>query len=799
MRPRTRKVLSDFFGNPTRTVMVIASITVGLVAIGMILVLRQAMVTDMMQGYAAVNPANIQIQGVFFDQDFINHLARMPEIRQAEGVAIKTLRVKTGSSQLKPIKLLASRDYAKREIGQVKLVEGDWPPLDREIVLEVNRADETPYKIGDTVLIKLTSGEIRGLKLVGIVQDQTLGSDRGGAGFFLAPIQGYITLETLPWLKIPDLFTTLQFTTAGGSDRAAIEAAASSILEECRKNGYTTISKAVRLSTEHPNLLYVNAMTAILVLLGFLVLFLSAFLIINTLSALLNQQIEQIGVLKSFGGTRQQIIFLYLSLVLLFSVIGFVIAAPLAHLVAYWEQNLLAPQLNYSSSGFRWFLPAVLGQALIALIVPQAAALIPILHGSNLTVQQALSGSENAEVKNPAGRQTHLAWLHLSRPIAISLRNVFRKRLRLILTLVTLTLGGGMFVATFNMRASIADYIARLGNYFMADVNLSFNRAYSIHEVEQIARAVPEVESIEGWAAAVGQIITADGHPGEAILMEGPPENSVLLEPILIRGRWLDPQDENAIVLNEVFMELYPQVQVGDTVTIKIAGSEVRWAVVGFFQFAGKNTGLVAFTHYSPLAKATHSFNHSTDFRIVARKKNLTLGEQTALAEKLEQVFTERGYQVAEASAGQSVLTNSAKGLNALTGFLLFLSVLMAVVGTIGLSGTMSLNVMERTREIGVMRAIGASDFEIERMIIVEGLVVGLISWITGVVAAMPVSNALAAAIGGAIFGRPIPVSFTFTGVGIWLGLMVIFTIVASLLPARTASRLTIRQILAYE
>ena len=88
-------------------------------------------------------------------------------------------------------------------------MEGVWPPQKREIVLEVNRWDETPYKIGDTVLIQLSSGEVRGLSLVGIVQDQTLGADRGGAGFFLAPIQGYVTLDTLPWLKLTDLFNTL--------------------------------------------------------------------------------------------------------------------------------------------------------------------------------------------------------------------------------------------------------------------------------------------------------------------------------------------------------------------------------------------------------------------------------------------------------------------------------------------------------------------------------------------------------------------------------------------------------------
>ncbi|TLN04221.1 ABC transporter permease, partial [bacterium] len=382
---------------------------------------QQAMSSDMKEGYAAVNPANIQIQGVSFDQDFIDHLARLAGVRQAEGVAITTLRVRTGADQLKPIKLLAARDFAGRKINQVKLVAGNWPPQDREIVLEVNRLDETPYRIGDQVLIQLSGGEIRELKLVGVVQDQTLGADRGGAGFFLAPIQGYLTLDTLPWLKLPDSANSLQLTTVDGTDLARIEETANAVLEDCRQNGYTTISKAVRRSTEHPNLLYIDAMTAILFLLSFLVIFLSAFLIINTLSALLNQQVEQIGVLKSFGGTRGQIIRLYMGLVLLFSLFAFLVAVPLANLVAFWELDVLAPQLNYASRGFRWVPLAVWGQALIALIVPQAAALIPILRGSNLTVQQALSGSENAEVRNPVKQPGWLKRLRISRPIVISL------------------------------------------------------------------------------------------------------------------------------------------------------------------------------------------------------------------------------------------------------------------------------------------------------------------------------------------------------------------------------------------
>jgi len=131
--------------------------------------------------------------------------------------------------------------------------------------------------------------------------------------------------------------------------------------------------------------------------------------------------------------------------------------------------------------------------------------------------------------------------------------------------------------------------------------------------------------------------------------------------------------------------------------------------------------------------------------------------------------------------------------------FLLIMALLTASVGSMGLAGTMGMNVLERTREIGIMRAIGAKDSVIMRTVIAEGIVIGIISFVLAVVLSVPFTYGLSAIVSLAIFETPIQVVFTFTGYGIWLGLVLILSAIASILPARNAARLTIREVLAYE
>ena len=123
----------------------------------------------------------------------------------------------------------------------------------------------------------------------------------------------------------------------------------------------------------------------------------------------------------------------------------------------------------------------------------------------------------------------------------------------------------------------------------------------------------------------------------------------------------------------------------------------------------------------------------------------------------------------------------------------------MVIVGVLGLISTMGIQIIERTREIGVMRAIGASNRELLHMILVEGCLIGLLSWFVSTLAAYPISRIINIGFGEIFLRTPLDFRFHPAAPFIWLGLVILFTVIASTIPARKATRLTVRETLAYE
>jgi putative ABC transport system permease protein len=165
----------------------------------------------------------------------------------------------------------------------------------------------------------------------------------------------------------------------------------------------------------------------------------------------------------------------------------------------------------------------------------------------------------------------------------------------------------------------------------------------------------------------------------------------------------------------------------------------------------------------------------------------------------LEDHLERTGLRVTMVSTIQNERAEAEVAFDAIVSLLLVMAVLLALVGGLGLMGTMSINVLERTREIGVLRAIGAPNRGVAQVFILEGIAIGLLSWLMGSLLAIPMSQGLNQALGGAMMGTSLTYSYSLPGLWLWLVLVICLSALASFIPARNASRLTVREVLAYE
>lgn len=801
IKPSWHKILADLIGNPLRSLLVIASIFVGLFAIGVITTTYLVMAGDMRLNYGASNPANIMISTALYDRDLLDHLRHIDGVREVDGERALDLRVKISAGTWKPIHLRAMPDGEDKQVNRLRLLDGSWPPGDREIVLEQHHLNEIGAGVGDWIPIELSANKTRTLKLVGIVQDQSIGIGNPG-GFFNSPQQGYVTQKTVELLEQsrPYLLNSIYVTVAqGADDLVQIEAVKNQVRAKIDATNVDIYSAEVRGSSQHPNQDLIQAVMGILILLGVMVVFLSGFLITSTLQALLNQQMVQVGIMKTVGANRFQIVRIYQTLILIFGLLAFVFAAPLANYLSLKLVHFLALQTNIVLQDRQIVLPTVFLQFFLAIFVPQVAAFFPVWQGAQLSVVQALNGLlQNASTSQGWAEMFIASLQRISRPMRLALRNAFRRKDRLILTLLTLTLGGAVFIATFNVRISLQNYVGLISNYFQADVNISTRRPYRIEQVQSVLAGVPGIQHVEGWAGARGEVLMADGTAADRVQLLAPPAGSILVEPILMKGRWIIPGDQNAIVLNDLFLTNYPDLNVGDTLHLRINGDDTEWMIVGFFQLSGKMGGYMAYANYEYFSELIHQPFQASMFRVVAEHP-LSLPEQERLADIVGAHLKANNIMTTDISTGAHISQNTSQGFNTLTAFLMFMAILIALVGSIGLAGTMSMNIMERTREIGIMRSIGATNQVLMQMVILEGMVIGLLSWFLGAVISFPVSKVLADGINLALFGSTSQLGFTLNGFVLWLLMVVILSATASILPARNASRLTIREVLNYE
>ena len=168
---------------------------------------------------------------------------------------------------------------------------------------------------------------------------------------------------------------------------------------------------------------------------------------------------------------------------------------------------------------------------------------------------------------------------------------------------------------------------------------------------------------------------------------------------------------------------------------------------------------------------------------------------RTNVAQAAQRILTDAGFVVRSAASVSRAQAVSVGHMLPLILVFLALSIGISVVGFAGLTSTMSTNVLERTREFGVMRAIGAPGSTVRRLVVLEGIFTAVVSWVIAAILA-PLLTALM--IGN--LSLPVGTPFQISGVGvvIWVVVVVVGAALATLAPASQASRLTVREALAY-
>src|SRR4029078_6167636 len=166
--------------------------------------------------------------------------------------------------------------------------------------------------------------------------------------FWSGAVSAYITFDMLEWLGEPGAYNTLNIIVAEhGNDKAPLQQVADAVGNKVQKSGRTVYWTQVPEPGRHWSSDNLNSMVLLLGILGFLALLLSGFLVVNTISALLTQQIRQIGIMKAIGGRAMQIASLYLGMVLIFGLLALLIAVPLGVLGAHGFAGYTAGLLNF--------------------------------------------------------------------------------------------------------------------------------------------------------------------------------------------------------------------------------------------------------------------------------------------------------------------------------------------------------------------------------------------------------------------------------------------------------------------
>jgi len=775
--PRWLKVARDASLHKGRTLLAILALATGLAGTGALLDTWSLVRRATAETYLASLPVSATLRVDRVDDALLAEIRALPPVAAAHGRRIASASL-VGEKGETVALLFAPDAFDATDMARLALTSGRWP-RDGEVAIEGSSLELSGASVGEHVRLRAGMEEPAALEVAGIAHDVSL-----APGWMDHVVYGFVTAATMQRLGAGA--REIQFRVRDPAPtREAVRAVAQEVRGIAERRGVKVLAVNVPVPNEHVHAAQMDSLLLTQGAFAFLALAACALLVVNLMAALLAGQSREIAVMKAIGASPRQLLAMYLAFAAALGAAATAIAMPLGAAIARPYSALKGQMLNFPVEGFSVPAWAFALQAIAGMLIPVLATAITVRRacrsGVAPSIREGGAGGERLVTRR-------LAIPGVGRPLMLSLNNAFRRRGRLALTLATLAAGGAVFVAAHNLRVSVVESVDAMFVGFRQDFLLRLAEPQDAARLESTLRATEGVAIAEAWTAARANAPQADGGPGENFAMLAVPVPSALMSPRVASGRWLAPGDDRVLVATRSLAANDARFEPGRELTLSIGGVEGAWKVVGLIEGLGQPIAYAPREALGPsrggtfAAVAAAAPDRANPLPVVARAR-ASLENQ--------------GMRVASSTLLAEARRALEDHLLLVVQFLGALGWVMLAVGGMGLASTLGLAVLERTREIGVMRAIGASHRAIACMLHAESLLVGLMAWVLALAASVPASVALGRAFGSVMFPVPMHLVPDLAGSLQWLAAVVVISLAACLGPSLRALRIPAARALA--
>ncbi len=783
---RWRKVRADLSSNKLRSLLAIISLTVGTTAVGAMMLAGSILDASFGASLLDANPPSATLATGPFEAALVDDVVAHPSIGQAEGRRTHRTQVAGPDGTLIGVELVAMADFDDNHIARIDPVDGVWPLPAGKVVFERASIGELGATPGDAVQVEIPGAQPIELEVAGTVFDVS-----EIAPMFGGSVRGYVAMDTMVELTGSDHLDTLYLRAAATplDGEVASEAAAAVRDDVLRPAGVAVAANLVPEPGVHPAVDATSFIVRAMQLLSLLGLAIAVGLVLNTVTALLAQQRQQLGVMKSMGATVGQLSVQYLGYVGLLSLGAIALSVPGALVGGRAVAGAVAWLANLELVALGVPVGVIAVQVVVATLLPIGAVVLAVRRACRITVREAIT---DRGLAGPA--RARRTGARISRPSLLAYRNAVRNRPRLALTVLTVALSGGVLVGVASAGSSLFGLADEIAGYADYDVEVAVTEPVAVAEATEVLATDPAVTSVEGWWHTEAFLLRADGTENDDVSITAAPIGSTSIEPALLEGRWFGAADTHPVVINANLAEAEPDLTVGGEILLEVDGHRQTWQIVGIATTT--TVGPVAYIPAQTLAATLGQPGRANVFAVQLAADV----DHSEAADRLGASARDAGLPVGQVQTNAQLREGFEGIVTIAIALLLFIGAILGIVAIIGVTGTMTLGVFEQTREIGVLRTLGATTWAVRRLLLFQGVTVAGVGGLIGIVLSLPVAWLLGGAMEATVISpAQLPTGFSWLAVAIWIPAALAIGAIGATQPARIAARLTIRDTLAYE